>query len=60
MGGRLTFGPEQFSEDLAAARRTAQRLVELPWERLVMAHGDELPTPRLALARLIGDTATKD
>jgi glyoxylase-like metal-dependent hydrolase (beta-lactamase superfamily II) len=53
MGGRLTRGPEQFTEDAEQAERTLRQVETLAWERLVYSHGDEVSEPRRELRRLL-------
>jgi len=53
MAGTLTRGPEQFTEDADQAERTLRQLVGVPWNRMVLAHGDEVGDPRGDLRRLL-------
>jgi glyoxylase-like metal-dependent hydrolase (beta-lactamase superfamily II) len=55
MAGALTRGPEQFTEDSDQAERTLRHLAEVPWERMILSHGDEVADPRGELKRLLGE-----
>jgi glyoxylase-like metal-dependent hydrolase (beta-lactamase superfamily II) len=55
MGGRLTRGPEPFTEDQEQAERTLRQVETLAWERLVYSHGNEVSEPRRELRRLLDE-----
>lgn len=55
MVGALTRGPKEFTEDHDEAERSLRRLESLPWDRLVVSHGDEVADPRRELRGLLSE-----
>jgi glyoxylase-like metal-dependent hydrolase (beta-lactamase superfamily II) len=55
MAGTLTRGPAAFTADPAQAERSLRDVANLPVDRVLFSHGDEISEPIAAIRRLLAD-----
>ena len=51
LGGKLVLIPEQYAHDIEEARRSVEKLLELPFSVLCIAHGEPLTEDAKAAVR---------